>query len=140
MIWSFAAGTYRAFSYDGKRQMSRQIIDGVAEHVKLPETLRVMKKGGTFAIHDLFSKDKYGDMQAFVAKLKDLGYERAELIPTDNGRFMSPWEARWMLDRRKPNQGNSFALSRWRAFVTEAGEIPNRMACSVTENCRCERI
>ena len=185
---------YRAFSYDGKRQMSRQIIDGVAEYVKLPEggrcldvgcgsgalanavakrnpqgtvtgidrwgveyasfskklcednalaegvaertsfaqgdaqhldfpdgtfdavtsnyvyhnipsrdrqailleTLRVLKKGGTFAIHDIFSKGKYGDMQAFVTKLKDFGYERAELISTDNGRFMSPWEARWM--------------------------------------------
>ncbi len=185
---------YRAFSYDGKRQMSRQIIDGVAEYVKLPEggrcldvgcgsgalaiavakrnphgtvngidrwgaeyssfskklcednalaegvaertsfargdaqklsfpdgtfdavtsnyvyhnipsrdrqailleTLRILKKGGTFAIHDLFSKDKYGDMQAFVKKLKGLGYEQAELIPTDNGKFMSPWEARWM--------------------------------------------
>ena len=186
---------YRAFSYDGRRQMSRQIIDGVVEYVKLPaggccldvgcgsgalaiavakrnpqgkvsgidrwgaeyasfskklcednakaegvaertdfaqgdalkldfpdgsfdavtsnyvyhnipsrdrqaillETLRVLKKGGTFAIHDLFSKDKYGDMQSFVKKLKDLGYERAELIPTDNGKFMSPWEAKWMV-------------------------------------------
>ena len=185
---------YRAFSYDGKRQMSRQIIDGVAEYVKLPEggrcldvgcgsgalaiavakrnpqgtvtgidrwgaeyasfskrlcednakaegvaertrfaqgdaqkldfpdgifdavtsnyvyhnipsrdrqailleTLRVLKKGGTFAIHDIFSKDKYGDMRSFVKKLKDLGYEHAELIPTDNGRFMSSWEAKWM--------------------------------------------
>ncbi len=185
---------YRAFSYDGKRQMSRQIIDGVAEYLELPEggrcldvgcgsgaltnavarrnpqgmvtgidrwgveyasfskklcednaraegmaertsfaqgdaqkldfsdgtfdavtsnyvyhnipgrdrqailleTLRVLKKGGTFAIHDIFSKNNYGDMQAFVLKLKDLGYERVELIPTDNGRFMSPWEARWM--------------------------------------------
>jgi ubiquinone/menaquinone biosynthesis C-methylase UbiE len=185
---------YRAFSYDGKRQMSRQIIDGVAEYVILPEggrcldvgcgsgalaiavakrnpkatvtgidrwgaeyasfskklcednafaegvaertdfaqgnalkldfpdgtfdavtsnyvyhnipsrdrqvilleTLRVLKKGGTFAIHDIFSKGKYGDMQSFVKKLKELGYERAELVPTDNGRFMSPWEARWM--------------------------------------------
>ena len=185
---------YRAFSYDGKRQMSRQIIDGVAESINLPEggrcldvgcgsgalaiavakrnpqgtvtgidrwgveyasfskklcednsraegvaertafaqgdalklvfpdetfdavtsnyvyhnipsrnrqailleTLRVLKKGGTFAIHDIFSKDKYEDMQVFVKKLKDLGYEQAELIPTDNGRFMSPWEARWM--------------------------------------------
>ena len=34
--------------------------------------------------------------RAFVNKRKDLGYEQAELIPTDNGRFMSPWEAKWM--------------------------------------------
>ncbi len=191
-VWTLLM--YRAFSYDGKRQMSRQIIDGVAEYVKLPEggrcldvgcgsgalanavakrnpqgtvtgidrwgaeyasfskklcednalaegvaertsfargdaqkldfpdrtfdavtsnyvyhnipgrdrqailleTLRVLKKGGTFAIHDIFSKDKYGDMQSFVKKLTDLGYERTELVPTDNGRFMSPWEAKWM--------------------------------------------
>ncbi len=191
-VWTMLM--YRAFSYDGKRQMSRQIIDGVAEYVKLPEggrcldvgcgsgalaiavaernpqgtvtgidrwgveyasfskklcednakaegvaertdfaqgdalkldfpdstfeavtsnyvyhnipsrdrqailleTLRVLKKGGTFSIHDIFSKDKYGDMQAFVKKLKDLGYEQVEFIPTDNGRFMSPWEAKWM--------------------------------------------
>ncbi len=185
---------HRAFSYDGKRQMSRQIIDGVAAYVKLPkggrcldvgcgsgalaiavakrnpqgkvtgidrwgadyasfsknlceknaraegvdgvtdfeqgnalkldfpddtfdavtsnyvyhnipshdrqailmETLRVLKKGGTFAVHDLFSIQKYGDMQAFVKKLKDLGYEQVELISTDHGLFMSPWEAKWM--------------------------------------------
>ncbi len=185
---------YRAFSYDGRRQMSRQIIDGIAVYVKLPEgghcldvgcgsgalanavaklnpqgevtgidrwgaeyasftkklcednasaegvadrtsffrgdakkldfpdgtfdavmsnyvyhnipshdrqailleTLRVLKKGGIFTIHDIFSMYKYGDMQSFVTKLKNLGYERVELIPTDNGRFMSPWEARWM--------------------------------------------
>ena len=35
-------------------------------------------------------------LSIFVNKLKDLGYEQAELIPTDNGRFMSPWEAKWM--------------------------------------------
>lgn len=191
-VWTILM--YQAFSYNGKRQMSRQIIEGVAECVKLPEggrgldvgcgsgaltiavakrnpqgsmsgidrwgaeyasfskkicednanaegvaertdfaqgdalkldfpdeafdavtsnyvyhnipsrdrqailleTLRVLKKGGTFAIHDIFSKSKYGDMQAFVRKLKDMGYEQVELIPTDNGRFMTPWEAKWM--------------------------------------------
>ena len=36
---------YRAFSYDGKRQMSRQIIDGVAEYVKLPEVGRCLDVG-----------------------------------------------------------------------------------------------
>lgn len=184
---------YRAFSYDGKRQMSRQIIDGVAAKVVLPdggygldvgcgsgaltiavakrnpkarmtgidrwgaeyssfsktlceenakvegasntsfakgdavrldfadetfdavcsnyvyhnipsrnrqeilmETLRVLKKGGTFAIHDIFSPLKYGDMQMFVQRLKDMGYADAKLIPTDDGLFMSRGEATWM--------------------------------------------
>lgn len=48
------------------------------------------------SIHDLFSKDKFGDMQAFVKRLKDMGSEQVEFIPTDGGRFMSPWEAKWM--------------------------------------------
>lgn len=191
-VWTMLM--YRAFSYDGKRQMSRQIIDGVADLVHLPdggkgldvgcgsgalaiavakrnpqalitgidrwgaeyasfskrlceenalaegvadrisfaqgdalkldfpdgafdavtsnyvyhnipsrvrqaillETLRVLRKGGTFAIHDIFSHEKYGDMKAFVKRLKDMGYQQVELIPTDSGRFMSAWEARWM--------------------------------------------
>ncbi len=184
---------YRAFSYNGKRQMSRQIIDGVAAKVVLPEggcgldvgcgsgaltiavakcnpqaritgidrwgveyssfsktlceenaraegvtntsfakgdalkldfadetfdavcsnyvyhnipsrnrqeilleTFRVLKKGGTFAVHDIFSPQKYGDMQMFVQRLKNMGYERVELIDTTKGLFMSPWEATWM--------------------------------------------
>ena len=184
---------YRAFSYNGKRQMSRQIIEGVADYVHLPdggvgldvgcgsgaltiacarrnpqarfigldrwgkeyasysrslceanaeaegvsntefrqgdalkldfpdgsfdavtsnyvyhniygrdrqeillETLRVLKKGGTFAIHDIFSKSRYGDMQAFLERLRGMGYEKAELIDTTNGMFMSPREAGWM--------------------------------------------
>ncbi|MBR2742603.1 MAG: hypothetical protein IKD89_03345 [Clostridia bacterium] len=29
--------TYRAFSYDGKRQISRRIIEGIAKRVKLEE-------------------------------------------------------------------------------------------------------
>ena len=189
-LWMTAM--YRAFSYDGKRQMSKQIIEGIAEYVNLPdggkgldvgcgsgaltiacakrnptasfvgidrwgkeyasynkplceanakaegvsntefrqgnalklgfpdesfdavtsnyvyhnipgdrqalllETLRVLKKGGTFAIHDIFSKSRYGDMQAFVQKLKKMGYEKVELIDTTNGMFMSPSEAKWM--------------------------------------------
>ena len=183
---------YSAFSYNGIRQMSRQIIEGVAEYIKLPdgskgldvgcgsgalaiacakrnpnasfvgidrwgkeyasfnkplcennakaegvtnvtfsqgdackldfadetfdvvtsnyvyhnipsndrqaillETLRVLKKGGTFAIHDIFSRSKYGDMQEFVKKLKDMGYEKVELIDS-TGKFMTKQEAKWM--------------------------------------------
>ncbi len=184
---------YRAFSYTGTRQMSRQIIQGIAEQVRLPkgsrcldvgcgsgaltiacakrnpgaeflgidrwgkeyasynkplcehnaraegvrnarfdrgdataldfpdesfdavvsnyvyhnipvkdrqaillETLRVLKKGGVFALHDIYSQAKYGDMQAFVRKLKEMGFKKVELIDTTKGKFMSPWESKWM--------------------------------------------
>ncbi len=59
----------------------------------LRETLRVLKKGGTFAIHDLMSPRRYGDMQAFVQKLRNMGYERVELMDTTDGSFMTPKEA-----------------------------------------------
>ncbi|MBR1607540.1 MAG: class I SAM-dependent methyltransferase [Clostridia bacterium] len=62
----------------------------------LLETLRTLKKGGTFALHDIFSRAKYGDMQAFVKKLRDMGYEKVELIDTANGKFMKKSEAAWM--------------------------------------------
>ena len=62
----------------------------------LLETLRTLKKGGTFAIHDIMSKAKYGDMESFVQKLKDMGYEEVKLVDTTNGMFMSKWESTWM--------------------------------------------
>ena len=62
----------------------------------LLETLRVLKKGGTFAIHDIFSKSKYGDMQAFVMKLNDMGYADVRLIDTTDGNWITKWESVWM--------------------------------------------
>ena len=52
--------------------------------------------GGTFAIHDIFSGMKYGDMQAFVRKLKDMGYEDVRLIDTTNGSPIKKSEATWI--------------------------------------------
>ena len=62
----------------------------------LLETLRVLKKGGTFAIHDIFSQSKYGDMQPFLKSLRAMGYEQVELIDTTDGMFMTKGEATWM--------------------------------------------
>ena len=62
----------------------------------LLETLRTLRKGGSFAIHDIFSVSKYGDMQAFLRKLKEMGYEKAELIDTTGGKFMTKREATLM--------------------------------------------
>jgi ubiquinone/menaquinone biosynthesis C-methylase UbiE len=62
----------------------------------LLETLRTLKKGGSFAIHDIMSPYRYGDMQAFINKLRDMGYQKVELIDTTDGLFMKKGEARWM--------------------------------------------
>ncbi len=68
-------------------------ITGKDKQKLLMETLRVLKKGGTFAIHDLMSKRRYGDMSAFVKKLYSMGYEKVELIDTTDGLFMTEKEA-----------------------------------------------
>lgn len=58
------------------------------------ESLRVLKKGGTFAIHDEFTKSKYGDTDQLVQKIKDLGFEKVELLDTSDGLFMTRKEAK----------------------------------------------
>ncbi len=88
----FADETFDAvtsnYVYHNIPSKDRQVI--------LLETLRTLKKGGTFAIHDIMSKGKYGDMKAFEKKLKDMGYEDVKLIDTTDGKFMSKWESTWM--------------------------------------------
>ena len=42
-IW--AVSMYRAFDYNGKRQMARQIIEGTASYVKLPAGSKVLDVG-----------------------------------------------------------------------------------------------
>jgi ubiquinone/menaquinone biosynthesis C-methylase UbiE len=68
-------------------------ITGADKQQLLRATLRVLKKGGTFAIHDIMSKARYGDMQQFINELYDEGYERVQLIDTTTGKFMTRKEA-----------------------------------------------
>ena len=78
---------------------SNYVYHNIGGHNKqklLLETLRVLKKGGTFAIHDLMSEARYGDMNAFVKELKAQGYEEVRLIDTANGTFMDRKEAGWL--------------------------------------------
>ena len=78
---------------------SNYVYHNISGHDKqklLLETLRVLKKGGTFAIHDLMSPARYGDMEAFVKKLKAEGYEEVRLIDTSDGTFMGKKEAAWL--------------------------------------------
>lgn len=59
----------------------------------LLETLRVLKKGGTFAIHDIMDWLHYGDMNSFVQKLKDIGFEEVHLVDTSKGMFITEFES-----------------------------------------------
>ena len=68
-------------------------ISGVDKQQLLLETLRTLKKGGTFAIHDLMGKNRYGDMEAFCRKLKEMGYAEVRMIDTTDGMFMTKKEA-----------------------------------------------
>ena len=61
------------------------------------ETLRTLKKGGVFAIHDEFTHSKYGDANELVEKLKAMGYEKVELLDTTDGLFLTRQEARPLL-------------------------------------------
>ncbi len=182
---------HRAFSYGGKRQMARQIVDGIADHIHLPEggigldvgcgsgaltiacakrnplariigidtwgrvypsfnkercehnaktegvantefrrgdarkldfpdetfdvvmsnyvyhnimgadrqellleTLRTLKKGGVFVIHDLMSSSRYGDIRRFADKLLAMGYQEVNVTKTADGLFMTVWEGK----------------------------------------------
>ena len=68
-------------------------ISAVDKQELLLETLRTLKKGGTFAIHDLMGKNRYGDMEAFCQKLKEMGYAEVRMIDTTDGMFMTKKEA-----------------------------------------------
>lgn len=72
-------------------------IMGSNKQSLLRETLRVLKKGGVFAIHDLMSHARYGDMQKFARELEAEGYEDVRLIDTTELFFKSPLEAKVLM-------------------------------------------
>ena len=69
-------------------------IMGADQQELLLESLRVLKKGGVFALHDDMKPKMYGDMPAFAQKLRDMGYEEVELIDTREAIFGSEAKAR----------------------------------------------
>ena len=69
-------------------------IMGSDKRALLLETLRVLKRGGVFAIHDLMEPSRYGDMDEFLRKLREDGFQEAQLLPTAYGSFMTPWRER----------------------------------------------
>lgn len=69
-------------------------VRGVSKQHLVLETLRVLKKGGAFVIHDLMSRVRYGDMAVFAEQLRAQGYECVQLIHTADGLFITKKRAR----------------------------------------------
>ena len=63
----------------------------------LLENLRVLRKGGHFVLHDLFTRARYGDMDAFLRRLQAMGFEKVELLDTTDGLIMTKKDAKWSL-------------------------------------------
>lgn len=64
------------------------------------EALRVVKKGGAFAFHDLFEqKQIYGDIQELIESLKDEGITEVHYLPHTENLACIPWyvKAPWLL-------------------------------------------
>ena len=72
-------------------------IMGADKQALLLESLRVLKKGGVFVLHDNMKPQMYGDMNAFAQKLRDLGFERVEYVETAAPIFGSKRRAAMMM-------------------------------------------
>ena len=72
-------------------------ITGADKRALLRETLRVLKKGGVFALNDEMKPRMYGDMEAFAQELRDMGYEDVHIIDTAQEAFGSRWRAAMMM-------------------------------------------
>ena len=73
--------------------------EGVASRCvfQLLESLRVLKKGGVFALNDDMKPKMYGDMEGFAQKLRDMGYQDVRLIDTAQEAFGSHGRAAMMM-------------------------------------------
>ena len=72
-------------------------ITGADKRALLRETLRVLKKGGVFALNDEMKPHMYGNMEAFAQELRDMGYADVQLIDTAQEAFGSRRRAAMMM-------------------------------------------
>ena len=64
-------------------------IMGADKQALLLESLRVLKKGGVFVLHDDMRPKLYGDMNAFAERLRDMGFAEVRYVETAASIFGS---------------------------------------------------
>ena len=72
-------------------------ITSADKRALLMETLRVLKKGGVFALNDEMKPRMYGDMEEFAQELRDMGYQEVRLVDTAGEVFGSRRRAVMMM-------------------------------------------
>lgn len=72
-------------------------INGADKQALLLESLRVLKKGGVFALNDDMKPRMYGDMEEFAEKLRKMGYQEVRIIDTAREAFGSHRRAALMM-------------------------------------------
>ena len=72
-------------------------IMGADKQALLLESLRVLKKGGVFLLHDNMKPQLYGDMDAFAEKLRAMGFAEVRYIDTTDAIFGSKRRAGMMM-------------------------------------------
>ena len=72
-------------------------VVGSDKRALLLETLRVLKKGGAFALNDEMKPRMYGDMEAFARELRGMGYQEVRIVDTAKEAFGSRRRAAMMM-------------------------------------------
>lgn len=92
---SFDGAVSNFVFHEVKTQEDKQLV--------IREALRVVKKGGSFAFHDLFGQTSlYGDMDAFVEQLRKEGITEIHYYPNTQKESIIPpivTLAPWMLNK-----------------------------------------
>jgi ubiquinone/menaquinone biosynthesis C-methylase UbiE len=90
---SFDAAVSNFVFHEVKSQPDKRLV--------VREALRVVKKGGAFAFHDLFFEKKfYGDINDFVRQLKTEGIREIHLVSSKDEKFIPKiLKSRFMLGR-----------------------------------------
>ena len=87
-------------------------IMGADKHALLLESLRVLKKGGVFGLHDNMKPQMDGDMNALVEKRKSMGFAEVLYVETAEAIFGSKQRAAMMTVSytHLPIKGNIFSM------------------------------
>ena len=72
-------------------------INGADKQALLLESLRVLKKGGVFALNDDMKPWMYGDVEEFAKRLRKMGYREVRIIDTAQEAFGSHRRATLMM-------------------------------------------